>query len=76
MFVHIGLGRLASTCPPRLLLTDSHYEDEELARVPSERGAKTAHLVPELRRLYVAVGGSEKTKAGLLRYEVVPGKAR
>jgi DNA-binding beta-propeller fold protein YncE len=51
-----------------------HYE--ELARVPSEKGAKTAHLVPELRRLYVAVGGSDKTKAGLLRYEVVPGKAR
>ena len=50
-----------------------HYE--ELARVPSERGAKTALLVPELRRLYVAVGGSDKNKAGLLRYEVVPDKA-
>jgi DNA-binding beta-propeller fold protein YncE len=51
-----------------------HYE--ELARVPSEKGAKTALLVPELRRLYVAVGGSDKNKAGLLRYEVVPGKAK
>jgi DNA-binding beta-propeller fold protein YncE len=51
-----------------------HYE--ELARVPSEKGAKTAFLVPELRRLYVAVGGSKEAKAGLLRYEVVPGRAR
>ena len=49
---------------------------EELARVPSEKGAKTALLVPELRRLYVAVGGSDKNKAGLLRYEVVPGNGR
>ena len=48
-----------------------HYE--EIARVPSEKGAKTAFLVPELHRLYLAVGGSEKTKAGLLRYEVVSG---
>jgi DNA-binding beta-propeller fold protein YncE len=51
-----------------------HYE--ELTRIPSEKGAKTALLVPELRRLYVAVGGSEKSKAGLLRYEVVPGGSR
>ena len=51
-----------------------HYE--ELARVPSEKGAKTAFLVPELGRLYVAVGGSEKTKAGLLRYEVVPARSK
>jgi hypothetical protein len=49
---------------------------EELARVPSEKGAKTAYLVPELNRLYVAVGGSEKAKAGLLRYEVVPERAK
>jgi DNA-binding beta-propeller fold protein YncE len=55
-------------------LDADHYE--ELARVPSEKGAKTALLVPELHRLYVAVGGSDKNKAGLLRYEVVPGKAR
>ena len=47
-----------------------HYE--ELARVPSEKGAKTAFLVPELNRLYVAVGGTDKNKAGLLRYEVMP----
>lgn len=51
-----------------------HYE--ELARVPSEKGAKTAFLVPELRRLYVAVGGSKEAKAGLLRYEVVPAPAK
>lgn len=49
---------------------------EELARVPSEKGAKTAFLVPELSRLYVAVGGSDKNKAGLLRYEVVPSHAK
>lgn len=47
-----------------------HYE--ELTRVPSEPGAKTSFLVPELNRLYVAVGGSDKGKAGLLRYEVLP----
>ena len=51
-----------------------HYE--EMARVPSEKGAKTAFLVPKLSRLYVAVGGSTQTKAGLLRYEVVPGDAK
>ena len=51
-----------------------HYE--ELTRIPSEVGAKTAILVPELRRLYVAVGGSDKSKAGLLRYEVVPAVSR
>jgi DNA-binding beta-propeller fold protein YncE len=51
-----------------------HYE--ELARVASEKGAKTSVLVPELRRLYVAVGGSSTQKAGVLRYEVVPGEAR
>ncbi|MGM3411594.1 YncE family protein [Ralstonia holmesii] len=51
-----------------------HYE--EIARVPSEKGAKTAFLVPELQRLYVAVGGSAQTKAGLLRYEVMPGDVK
>lgn len=51
-----------------------HYE--ELTRIRSEVGAKTAILVPELRRLYVAVGGSDKNKAGLLRYEVVPAVSR
>jgi DNA-binding beta-propeller fold protein YncE len=50
-----------------------HYD--EIARVPSEKGAKTAFLVPELHRLYVAVGGSAQAKAGLLQYEVVPGDA-
>jgi DNA-binding beta-propeller fold protein YncE len=51
-----------------------HYE--ELERVPSENGAKTALLVPELGRLYVAVGGSDKNKAGLLRYEVLPSRGK
>jgi DNA-binding beta-propeller fold protein YncE len=51
-----------------------HYQ--ELERVPSELGAKTAFLVPELDRFYVAVGGSDKTKAGLLRYEVVPSASK
>jgi DNA-binding beta-propeller fold protein YncE len=46
-----------------------HYE--ELDRVPSEYGAKTSFLVPSLNLLYVAVGASDKGKAGLLRYEVV-----
>jgi DNA-binding beta-propeller fold protein YncE len=55
-------------------LDADHYR--ELAHVASEKGAKTAVLVPELQRLYVAVGGSEKTKAGLLRYEVVGGNTR
>jgi len=52
-------------------LDADHYK--ELAHVASDKGAKTALLVPELHRLYVAVGGSEKTKAGLLRYEVIGG---
>ena len=51
-----------------------HYE--ELAHVPSEKGAKTAFLVPELKLLYVAVGGSANAKAGLLRYEVLPGTGK
>lgn len=44
----------------------------EIARIPSDKGAKTAILVPELHRLYVAVAGKGDTKAGLLRYEVLP----
>jgi DNA-binding beta-propeller fold protein YncE len=44
----------------------------EQARVRSEKGAKTACLVPQLRRLYVAVAGVDGTPAGLLRYEVTP----
>ncbi|WP_243655773.1 YncE family protein [Roseateles saccharophilus] len=50
-----------------------HYE--ELEKVPSEFGAKTSFLVPSQNLLYVAVGGSDKSKAGLLRFEVV-GEAR
>jgi DNA-binding beta-propeller fold protein YncE len=47
---------------------------EELARVPSDKGAKTAIYVPELKRLYVAVAGKDPVKAGLLQYEVLPAK--
>lgn len=43
---------------------------QEIARVPSDKGAKTAILVPEVNRLYVAVAGKGATKAGVLRYEV------
>ncbi|MBV8036136.1 hypothetical protein [Roseateles sp.] len=46
-----------------------HYE--ELEKVPSEYGAKTSFLVSSQNLLYVAVGGSDKGLAGLLRYEVV-----
>ncbi len=45
---------------------------EELARVKSDKGAKTALLVPELNRLYVAVAGKAPVKAAVLQYEVVP----
>jgi DNA-binding beta-propeller fold protein YncE len=45
---------------------------EEIARVASDKGAKTAILVPELNRLYVAVAGKGDVKASLLQYEVVP----
>ncbi len=45
---------------------------EELARVKSEKGAKTALLVPELNRLYVAVAGKGPVRAAVLQYEVVP----
>ena len=51
-----------------------HYR--EIARVPSDKGAKTAILVPELNRLYVAVAGKGATKASVLQYEVVPTAAR
>lgn len=47
-----------------------HYREVE--RVPSEHGAKTGFLVPELNRLYLAVGGSDKGKASLLGYDVLP----
>jgi hypothetical protein len=42
----------------------------ELARVKSDKGAKTAILVPEINRLYVAVAGKGDVKAGVLVYEV------
>jgi DNA-binding beta-propeller fold protein YncE len=46
-----------------------HYE--ELARVTSAMGAKTGILVPELKRLYVAVSpGEGKTGAAILRYDI------
>jgi DNA-binding beta-propeller fold protein YncE len=51
-----------------------HYE--EIARVPSEKGAKTSYLVPEVGQLYLAVGGAKDTKAGLLRYAVAPSSAK
>lgn len=48
-----------------------HYE--ELARVASAAGAKTGILVPELKRLYVAVSpGEAKTGAAILHYDVTP----
>jgi hypothetical protein len=46
---------------------------DELARVTSAVGAKTGILVPELKRLYVAVSpGEGKTGAAILRYDVLP----
>lgn len=48
-----------------------HYA--EIARVPSAVGAKTALLVPELKRFYVAVSpGEGRTGGALLRYDVQP----
>jgi DNA-binding beta-propeller fold protein YncE len=44
----------------------------EIARVLSDKGAKTAILVPEVNRLYVAVAGKAPTKAALLQYDIVP----
>lgn len=44
---------------------------EELARVTSAAGAKTGILVPELKRLYVAVSpGESKTGAAILRFDI------
>jgi len=43
----------------------------ELAQVPSSVGAKTAILVPELHRLYVAVSpGEGKTGGGIIWFDV------
>lgn len=48
-----------------------HYR--ELERVPTAPGAKTGILVPELKRLFVAVSpGEAKTGAALLRFDVAP----
>jgi hypothetical protein len=47
-----------------------HYV--ELARVKSATGAKTGIVVPELKRLYVAVSpGEGKSGGALLRYDIV-----
>jgi DNA-binding beta-propeller fold protein YncE len=47
-----------------------HYV--ELARVKSAEGAKTGIVVPELKRLYVAVSpGEGKSGGALLRYDIV-----
>jgi hypothetical protein len=47
-----------------------HYE--ELPRITSAPGAKTGILVPELKRLYVAVSPGEATTGGaILRYDVI-----
>ena len=44
---------------------------EELPRVATTIGAKTGILVPELRRIYVAVSpGEAKTGAAILRYDI------
>ena len=52
-------------------LDANHYE--ELPRITSAPGAKTGILVPELKRLYVAVSpGEAKTGAAILRYDVAP----
>lgn len=48
----------------------------ELAHVPSSAGAKTAILVPELHRLYVAVSpGEGKTGGGIIWFEVLSSPA-
>ena len=47
---------------------------DEIARIKSDKGAKTAILVPELNLLYVAVAGKGTTKAGVLQYQVLPSK--
>jgi hypothetical protein len=52
----------------------SASEIAELAHVPSAPGAKTAILVPELHRLYVAVSpGDAKTGAAIIWFKINPG---
>jgi len=49
-----------------------HYE--EIARVPTAKGAKTAILVSARKRLYVAVSPGDAGSGGqLLRFDVLPG---
>ncbi len=48
-----------------------HYQ--ELARVRTAPGAKTGILVPEMKRLFVAVSpGEGRTGAAILRFDVAP----
>lgn len=48
-----------------------HYE--ELPRIPTAKGAKTAIYVPELNRIYAAVSpGEGKTGAAVLRFDAAP----
>ncbi len=48
-----------------------HYE--EIARVPTAKGAKTAILVPARKYLYIAVSPGESGTGGkLLRFDVLP----
>ena len=50
-----------------------HYQ--EVARVPSAPGARTAILVPQLSRLYVGVSpGEGKVGGAVLRYDVLPAR--
>ena len=49
---------------------------EELAKIASDKGAKTGILVPERNRLFVAVAGKAPVKASVITYEVVPAVAR
>lgn len=52
-----------------------HYA--ELERVPTALGAKTAILVPELKRMFVAQSAGEaKTGAAVLRFDVLPAAAK
>ena len=72
-----GNRRLYLTGDDHVAVFQQHGGDryEELARVPSDKGAKTAIYVPEVNRLYVAVAGKGTTRAGLLAYEVTPAAA-
>ena len=52
-----------------------HYA--ELERVPTAVGAKTAILVPEIKRMFVAQSAGEaKTGAAVLRFDVLPAAAK